>query len=284
LEIDLSGCGLGDGGISIMAQTLGSRSTTLQKLTLNSNTITSTGVGMLLETIVQNSHHITELDLQRNPTIGNEGARLLARSLGHNALPNLTHLSLSFCGIGDDGFIALVSALEQNTSLLHLDLRYGHYVSVNVSERALLDVAESLPGIKVLQQLDFDWCEGLASAMPSLLVGLRENTSLFRFHVANCVPGNAPPTPKESARCADGWMQEMEGLGYRNRCLALIRAPEETLTPISVWPHALAQVATYPDVIFEVLRSKPSLVPEDTEGKEAAEDTNVPKKRKHDDK
>jgi hypothetical protein len=76
----------------------------------------------------------------------------------------------------------------------------------------------------------------------------------------------------------------MEGLGYRNRCLALIRAPEETLTPISVWPHALAQVATYPDVIFEVLRSKPSLVPEDTEGKEAAEDTNVPKKRKHDDK
>jgi hypothetical protein len=38
--------------------------------------------------------------------------------------------------------------------------------------------------------------------------------------------------------------------------------------------HALARVATHPDVIFDVLRSKPNLVPsEDTEGKEAAKDT-----------
>jgi hypothetical protein len=43
--------------------------------------------------------------------------------LGNNALPNVTRLSLSYCGIGDDGFIALVSASEQNISLLHLDLR-----------------------------------------------------------------------------------------------------------------------------------------------------------------
>jgi hypothetical protein len=42
--------------------------------------------------------------------------------LGNNALPNLTRLSLSYCDIGDDGFITLISALEQKTSLLHLDL------------------------------------------------------------------------------------------------------------------------------------------------------------------
>jgi hypothetical protein len=62
------------------------------------------------------SHHITDLDLQRN-SIGNEGARLLARSFESNALPNLTYLSLSNWDIEDDGLIALVSALEQKPSL-----------------------------------------------------------------------------------------------------------------------------------------------------------------------
>jgi hypothetical protein len=61
---------------------------------------------------------------------------------------------------------ALVSALEQNTSLLHLYLRDSH----GASERSFLALAESLPEIKLY---------GLASAMPSLLVGLRKNTSLF---------------------------------------------------------------------------------------------------------
>jgi hypothetical protein len=80
-------------------------------------------------------------------------------------------------------------------------------------------------------------------------------------------------------------MQEMERLGYRNLLLALISAPKERLPPRGVWSRALARVATYPDVIFEVLRCKPSLVPsEDVEGKEAVEDTTGdPKKRKRGD-
>jgi hypothetical protein len=57
---------------------------------------------------------------------------------------------------------------------------------------------------------------------------------------------------------------------------------EETDRPRGVWPHALARAATFPDAIFEMLRSKPSLVPsEDTEGTEAAKDTGIPKKRKY---
>jgi hypothetical protein len=279
LKIDLIWCALGDVGASTLAQTLGSRNTTLQKLTLSINGITSAGVGVLVETMEQSSHHITDLDLQGNP-IGDEGASLLARSLGGNALPNLTRLCLYDCGVGDDGFIALVSALQQNTSLLNLDLRSNH----RFSERALLALAESLPEIKVLQELDLRWCPGLASAMPLLLAGLRENTSLFRFHVAGCAPRRVPPTTEETARCAGGWMQEMERLGYRNRFLPLIRAPKERLPPRGVWPHGLARVATLPDAIFEVLRSKPNLVPSgDTDGKEAAKDTGVPTKRKRGD-
>jgi hypothetical protein len=242
LKINLSSCRLRDDGIYVLAQTLGSRNTTLQKLTLHNNSITSTGVGVLLEAMEQNSHHITDLDLGFNH-IGNEGASLLARSLGRNALPNLTRLSLSYCRICDDGFIELVSALEKNTSLLQLDLH-----SPGFSERAFLALAESLLEIKVLQRVDFHWCAGLASAMPLLLAGLRKNTSLFRFRVANCAPDSVPPTP--TARCEGGWMQEMDQLGNRNRFLSLIRAPKERLPPLGVWHHALARVAILPDVIF----------------------------------
>jgi Ran GTPase-activating protein (RanGAP) involved in mRNA processing and transport len=89
---------------------------------------------------------MTDLDLKLN-TIGNEGAGLLARSLENNALPNLKRLSLSNCVIGDDGFIALVSAVEQNTSLLELDVCYS---SRFFSDRVFLALAASLPEIKVL--------------------------------------------------------------------------------------------------------------------------------------
>jgi hypothetical protein len=103
--------------------------------------------------------------------------------------------------------------------------------------------------------------------------------SYIRF--AGCAPHLVPPIPEEKANCAGGWMQEMEHLGYRNRFLPLIRAPKERLPPHGVWPRALARVARLSDVIFEVLRSKPSLVPfEDAEGKEAADDTGAPNKRK----
>jgi hypothetical protein len=105
---------------------------------------------------------------------------------------------------------------------------------------------------------------------------------LFRIHVENCAPFSFPPLLEDMAKCAGGWMQEMERLGYRNRFRTLIHAPTERHLPRGVWPYALARVAMLPDVIFEVLRSKPSLVPsEDTAGKEeAAEDTGVPTKRK----
>jgi hypothetical protein len=95
--------------------------------------------------------------------------------------------------------------------------------------------------------------------MPLLLAGLCKNTSLFRFQVASCAPSSVPPAPEETAKCAGGWMQEIERLGYRNRFLSLIRAPSERLPPRGLWPHALARVGKLPDVIFEVLRSKPNL-------------------------
>jgi hypothetical protein len=280
-KIDLSSCDFEDKGVSILAQTLGSRHTTLQELSLGQNSITSTSVGVLLEMMEQVSHHITDLDL-RSSDIGNEGANLLAMALANNVLPNLTYLSLYGCGIGNDGFIALVSALEQKISLLHLDLRFNQ--CNGLGDRAFLALAGSLPEIKVLQGVDISWCTGIALAMPLLLAGLRKNTSLFCLRVADCAPYSVPPTPENTTKCAGGWMQEMERLGYRNRFLPLLRAPKEGLPPRGVWPHALARVAMLPDVIFEVLRSKPSLVPsKETGGKVAAKDNSVSTKRKRGD-
>jgi hypothetical protein len=77
--------------------------------------------------------------------------------------------------------------------------------------------------------------------------------------VAGGAPSSVPPTTEETARCAGGWMQEMERLGYRNRFLIFIRTPEGTHRPRGVWPHALARVAAFPDVIFEVIRSQTQL-------------------------
>jgi Ran GTPase-activating protein (RanGAP) involved in mRNA processing and transport len=88
LKIHLSNCDLGDGGVSTLARKLDSRSSMLQKLTLQYNSITSTGVGVLLEAMEHNSLdtmerscHITDLDLGYNH-IGNEGGRLLSQDFG----------------------------------------------------------------------------------------------------------------------------------------------------------------------------------------------------------
>jgi hypothetical protein len=58
----------------------------------------------------------TKLCFTLNP-IGSEGATIQADALECNAILSLKRLNLYACGIEDDGFVALVSALEQSTYL-----------------------------------------------------------------------------------------------------------------------------------------------------------------------
>jgi hypothetical protein len=106
--------------------------------------------------------------------IGSEGATILADVLGPNAMPSLKRLDLGWCGIGDDGFVAMVSALEQNTSLQILNLQDNYF-----GERGFMALAESLPNIRGLQQIDLRSTESFQSTtLPLFLEGLRKNTNL----------------------------------------------------------------------------------------------------------
>jgi hypothetical protein len=120
-------------------------------------------------------------------------------------------------------------------------------------------------------------CAGLASAIPLLLEGLRENTSLVQVIISSYTSESFPPVYASTCRYVGGRMQEMQFLGYRNRVLPLVRAPAETAPPLGLWSRGLAKVATLPDVLFYVLRAKPKLVPS------ADTDDDTSKKRKRGD-
>jgi Ran GTPase-activating protein (RanGAP) involved in mRNA processing and transport len=257
-QLDLRGCGLGDQGISILANALTLRNAGLLELHINHNQITSVGVRALLDNGVDAVKTLTKLCLAGNP-IRSEGATILADALGRNAMPNLQRLNLHRCGIENNGCVALVSALEQKSSLQILDLKYNDF-----GERGFMALAESLPNIKGLQEIGFTANASFQSTMPLLLLeGFRKNTSLVKVHIDYIVCENME------------WSQELQFLCQRNRFTPLLKAsdPPDASPQLGIWSRALAKVATEPDVLFHVLRNKPKLV-------ESAGDS---KKRKRDD-
>jgi hypothetical protein len=201
------------------------------------------GVRALVEDNVR-AMNLTELNLLENP-VRSEGATILADVLGRNTMPSLKRVDLGNCCIKDDGFVALVSALEQNTSLEILNFQYND----GFGERGYMALAESLPNIKGLHQLTLRGRGGLQSTTLSLLLkGFRKNTSLVKVVISGCARG--------------AWEQEIKFLGQRNRFTRLLKAsdPPGTSLPLGIWSRALAKVATEPDVLFHVLRNKPKLV------------------------
>jgi hypothetical protein len=145
--------------------------------------------------------------------------------------------------------VALVSALEQNESLQIFNLAGNDF-----GERGFMALVDSLPNIKVLQQITIPFNEGFQSTLPLLLEGFRKNTSLVEVNMkmAYSYPG-----------CYHGeWSQELKFLGQRNRFSPLLKVsdPPDVYPQLGIWSRALAKVATEPDVPFYVLRNKPNLV------------------------
>jgi Ran GTPase-activating protein (RanGAP) involved in mRNA processing and transport len=241
-QLDLGECGLDDQGMSFLANALAIRNGSILELNLKGNEITSVGVRALVDDNVEAVKTLTELNLSRNP-LRSEGATILADALGCNAMPFLKRLDLDCCFIEDDGFVALVSALEQNTSLQILNLKRTDF-----GTRAFMALAESLPNMKGLQQITFEPNASFQSALPLLLDGFRKNTSLVEVNIGWCDSGE--------------WSQELKVLGQRNRFTPLLKAsdPPNAKLRLGIWSRALAKVSTEPDVLFHVLGNKPKLV------------------------
>jgi Ran GTPase-activating protein (RanGAP) involved in mRNA processing and transport len=242
-DLQLQCCGLDDQGILVLANGLGLRDSGLVELSLYNNYITSVGVLALAGEVTKAMNRVVMLSLSYNP-VGSEGATILADAFGRNAMPSLKDLMLDDCGIGDDGFAALVSALEGNESLQLLSLKRNH-----IGERGFLALAESLPNIKGLQRINFMANEAFESTLPLLTEGFRKNTSLVEVNIGRYEKGE--------------WSQEMKYLGQRNRFAPLLKAsgPTEDTSPwLGIWSRALGKVTKEPDVLFYVLCNKPKLV------------------------
>jgi Ran GTPase-activating protein (RanGAP) involved in mRNA processing and transport len=242
-QLDLGSCRLDDQGVSILANALAIRNASILDLNLQWNDITSMGVRALVDDHVEVVKTLTKLCLSGNP-IRSEGATMLAHALEGNAMPSLKELQQVSCGIRDDGFVTLMSALEQNTSLQILDLGWNTF-----GERGFMALAESLPNMKGLQQIKmFHPCVCGPSTLPLLLEGFRKNTSVVEA---------------KSGYLLQEWSRELKFLGRRNQFTPLLKAsqpPGSTSPQLGIWSLALAKVATVPDVLFHVLCNKPKLV------------------------
>lgn len=249
-SIDLSHCSLGDQGVSVLANGLGTANKTLKDLFVSDNQITATGLGVLLD-LVGSKLPISKLDLAGNP-LGTEGANVLADALGRNTIPHLKKVWIERCGVGDDGLERIASALEQNSTLEVIALQGNVF-----GEQGLEALAKSLPNIHTLDYLDLTWNASFSSCMPILMKGLCKNKSLRDVYIGGLGKGK--------------WAQELELLQYRNRFHCLLKTPPDTpLNPeqnIGTWSHALTRVAARPDVLFHVLCSKPQLVRYDSKPK-----------------
>lgn len=77
---------------------------------------------VLLGGVLAQTRRLRRLVLQHNRDIGDAGAAAIAAALHDSAEPVLEDLHLAYCGVGDEGAVALASALATNRSLqlLHL--------------------------------------------------------------------------------------------------------------------------------------------------------------------
>jgi hypothetical protein len=134
-----------------------------------------------------------------------------------------------------------------------LDLRRAVF-----SRQAYSTLSQSLPRIKVLQQICLYCATELNSDMGVLYNGLLGNTSILEVTLDGGAPDTFPPSNTDAARCGGGWMKAMQFLGDRNRFISLMRAPLDNPLPRGIWPHALAKMAARRDVLMYVLSSKPN--------------------------
>ncbi|XP_062861057.1 protein NLRC5-like [Trichomycterus rosablanca] len=126
-EVDLSGRrNIGDSGVKHVSTVLKDPHCMITKLTLRNCSITDKSCTDLKSALDVNPSHLKDLDLSYNQ-LGDSGVIQISHLL-KNPQFKLHKLTLSDCGVREEGYAALAEALRSNPSseLMELDLRGNH--------------------------------------------------------------------------------------------------------------------------------------------------------------
>ncbi|KAM9468205.1 NLR family CARD domain-containing protein 3-like [Clarias gariepinus] len=121
-ELDLSDNKVGDSGVKCLCAVLENPHCKLETLRLRDCGVSDEGCAALTSALRSNPSHLRELDLSLNNKVGDSGVKCLCAVL-ENPHCKLETLRLQWCGVSDEGYAALTTALRSNPShLRNLDL------------------------------------------------------------------------------------------------------------------------------------------------------------------
>jgi hypothetical protein len=140
-EINLSAHQIGDKGAKYLERAL-CDTNTLQELIIRDCDIGEDGIALIFTGLTKN-RSLKELDAAFN-NFGDDGAVRLSRFINQTALEVL---DISSCGIGEEGMVAVASALRTNTTLRKLCLYSRGSV---ISQRSELELSRMLLQNRIL--------------------------------------------------------------------------------------------------------------------------------------
>jgi hypothetical protein len=224
---------------------------------------------------------LRNLNLSNNPTLGDEGAIVLAKALLNNeheeaVVPVLQHvqqLVLSYCGLGNVGVTEIAKCLETNTTLRALDLSSN----LNVENDGAIAMAHALTQKnKSLARLCMGYCRIGNLGAIALANMLQHNNTMefleFRMNMGTTDKGQQAlldslfcNTSLLELLVTDTLNERANGHVAINRFKRTYLARNRTSISPGLWTHVFARVADKPSVLFLFLQENyPKLLVENT--------------------
>ncbi|XP_056105766.1 ribonuclease inhibitor-like [Rhinichthys klamathensis goyatoka] len=173
-ELNLDNRNLRDPGVKLLSVVLEDPDCKLEKLRLRDCGVTDEGFAALTSALRSNPSHLRELNLTGNKL--GDSVPLLSAVL-EDPHCKMENLRLRYCGVTDEGFAALTSALRSNPSHLRLLDLTGNKLGDSVP---LLSAVLEDPHCK-LENLGLSYCGVTDEGFAALTSALRSNPSHLRL-------------------------------------------------------------------------------------------------------